>query len=183
MDMKGAKLRSCRLAAFFLFSLQSLADIAREEAERRKLLEQQGIEAKVIEGDPRHFAPNGNLTLSTPKPSSPKKEKTKSASSKGQPSVRSFRTALQRLDRTIRKDQERLDLLRTRLHSEKWAIPKVGRISKSVGKTDSQSRLQREIEDLESKLKRLRRERSEIYDAGRKAGFLPGELDGKGIIP
>ena len=31
--------------------LQSLVDIAREEAERRKLLEQQGIEAKVIIGN------------------------------------------------------------------------------------------------------------------------------------
>jgi len=29
----------------------------------------------------------------------------------------------------------------------------------------------------------LRRERLETYDAGRKAGFLPGELDGKGLIP
>jgi hypothetical protein len=43
--------------------------------------------------------------------------------------------------------------------------------------------LQREIDELESKLKRIRRERQEIYEEGRKAGFLPGELDGRGLIP
>ena len=39
------------------------------------------------------------------------------------------------------------------------------------------------IKDWEVKLKRLRQDRFETYDAGLKAGFLPGELDGKGIWP
>jgi uncharacterized protein (UPF0335 family) len=43
--------------------------------------------------------------------------------------------------------------------------------------------LREEIEDLELKLKRLQQERSEVYAEGKKAGFLPGELSGKGIIP
>jgi len=36
--------------------------------------------------------------------------------------------------------------------------------------------------ELEAKLKRLKQERLEAYETGRKAGYLPGELDGKGII-
>jgi len=43
--------------------------------------------------------------------------------------------------------------------------------------------MQDQILELQSKLKRLRQERLDIYEAGKKAGFLPGELDGKGIIP
>ena len=183
MDMRAANFRSCRLAALFIFSLQSLADIAREEAERRKLLEQQGIEAKVIEGNPGHLAPGGNLTISTTKPSMPGRMKKPSSSEKPKTSARSYRTALQKLDRTIRRDQARLESLRARLMDEKWALPKTGRISKNVDTTDSQNRLQAQIEELESKLKQQREERLQIYDEGRKAGFLPGELDGKGIIP
>ena len=48
---------------------------------------------------------------------------------------------------------------------------------------EDRSRLQAEIEELELKLKQLRRERAETFDDGRKAGYLPGELEGKGIIP
>jgi hypothetical protein len=183
MDMRGVRFRSCRLAAFSLFLLQSLADVAREEAERRKGLEQQGIEAKVIEGDITRLAPNGNLSTSTLPSPAPKKTKPSSDSGKSPSSIRSFRSALQKLDRTIRQDQERLDSRRARLQAEKWALPKVGPVSRGGGSADSQARLQVEIGELESKLKRMRRERSEIYEEGRRAGFLPGELDGKGIIP
>ena len=48
---------------------------------------------------------------------------------------------------------------------------------------NSQSKLQAEIEELQIKLKRLQEERFEVYESGKKAGFLPGELEGKGIIP
>jgi len=172
------------MAIFLLFALQSLADIAREEAKRREKLEEQGIEAKVIEGDITRLAPNGNLSTSTPQLPGPKKEKLSSPPDKAPSSVRSFRSALQKLDRAIRQDQERLGSLRARLQAEKWAPPKIGRVStKGVGNAETQERLQAEIEELESKLKRTRRERSEVYEAGRKAGFLPGELDGKGLIP
>jgi hypothetical protein len=161
--------------------MQSLADIAREEAERRKQLEQQGIEGKVIETNAAHPAPNGNLTLSTIPLAAP--TKAHSASRKSLPSVRSFRTALQKLDRTIRKEEARLKLLHARFQAGRWALPKVGRVSGSNSSTSGQERLQREIEDLQTKLTQLRQERFEIYESGKKEGFLPGELDGKGIIP
>ncbi len=183
MGMTRLNFQSCRMAALFLFSLQSLADVARQEAERRDQLEKQGIEAKVITGDIAHRAPNGNLTTSMPHTSGPTKAKASSDSGKKAQSNRDFRAALQKLDRTIRQDQERLSALKERLQEEKWAPPKSGKISRSGGNKDSTARLKMEIDALESKLKRMRRERVEIYDAGRKAGFLPGELDGKGIIP
>jgi len=183
MGMTAVNFRSCPLAALLLFSLQSLGDVAREEAERRKLLDQQGIEARVIEGDITHLAPNGNLSTSTPSSPGPKKTRSSPDSGKSLSTVRTFRSALQKLDRTIQQDQERLESRRARLQAGKWALPRVGRVSTHGESTDSQARLQAEIEELESKLKRMRRERSEIYEEGRKAGFLPGELDGKGIIP
>lgn len=179
--MRIIKLRSCCLAAFVVLGMQSLADIAREEAERRKLLEQQGIEGKIVEGSAAHLAPKGNLTVSTTPSAAPKK--TRATSAKNQSSVRSFRAALQKLDRTIRQDEERLESRRARLQAERWAIPKVGRVSSRSWTTETQNRLQEEIEELQAKLKQLRRERAEIYEEGKKAGFLPGELDGKGIVP
>jgi hypothetical protein len=36
---------------------------------------------------------------------------------------------------------------------------------------------------LELKLKRLRQDRLHVYDAALRSGFLPGEIDGKGITP
>ena len=160
--------------------MQSLADVAREEAERRRLLEQQGIEGKVFDGDAAQLAPNGNLTISTTPSALPKKERI--ASPKGQTSARSYRTALQKRDRAIRQAEERLESRRARLQAGRWALPS-GRASGRNRTTDTESRLQEEIEDLQAKLKELRQERAEIYEEGRKAGFLPGELDGKGIVP
>jgi hypothetical protein len=175
------KLKSCCLSAFLVLGMQSLADVAREESERRKLLEKQGIEGKVVEGSASALAPNGNLTVSTTPSETPKK--TRAASPKNPASVRSFRTALQKLDRSIRQEEARLESRSARLQAERWAIPKVGRVSSRSWTTDTQNRLQVEIEELQAKLKQLRQERAEIYEEGRKAGFLPGELDGKGIVP
>jgi seryl-tRNA synthetase len=180
MNAKG--LRSCWAAAFLVLSMQSLADIAREEAERRKLLEQQGIEGKVVEADRGELAPDGNITISSGH-SAQKQASKRSDSAKDRTSARSYRTALQKLDRTIKQDEARLERLRTRLHDERWALPKVGRVSSRGQTTDAQNRLRREIEELQAKLKQMRLERAEVYDRGRKAGLLPGELDGKGIIP
>jgi hypothetical protein len=177
--MTTTQMKSCCLAVLAVFCMQSLADIAREEAERRMLLDQQGIEGKVIDPDKAQSGQNGNLTIFTSTASTAKQKPTDSTSSKEGKSIRSFSTALQKIDRSIRQNEERLQSRRSRLQSQRWEITKEGR--SSAGK--SQSQLREEIEDLEIKLEQLRRERSEVYEAGKKAGFLPGELDGKGIIP
>jgi chromosome segregation ATPase len=164
--------------ALLLLCLQSLADVAREEAERRRALDQQGIEAKVIESIPQ--SDGGHLTLSNG-PSPPKTKE--SLISKERISVLKISDALQRLDRGIRQMQDRLELLRARLQSVRWAIPKTGKMSGQADTEKTQNRLRQEIERLEKKLVQLQQERADAYDRGRKAGFLPGELTGKGIIP
>jgi chromosome segregation ATPase len=164
-------------------NLQSLADVARQEAERRKQLEEQGIEAKVITGIGGQASPSGSVTVSSPAGSAPERSASQSAPAKKQSSVRGYREALQKLDRAIRQDEERLQSLRTQLQAEKWAIPKVGRVSGRKQTEDKQSRLQAKIDEIQARMKRLRQERIETYDAGRRAGLLPGELEGKGIIP
>ncbi len=170
----------CWLIACALFCLQSLADVAREEAERRRLLEQQGIEEKVI--DP-YAAQDGNITVSTSSPSTAPKSTSEKSIGSGRTSLHSFRTALQKLDRAIRQDDERLELLRGRVESERWEIQKARRSSSRSRASKSGRDPQEEIDELQIKLRQLRQERSETYEAGKKAGFLPGELDGKGIIP
>jgi predicted RNase H-like nuclease (RuvC/YqgF family) len=175
------KLLSCGLAVLLSLGTQSLADLARQEAERRKMLEEQGIEAKVITGDPESLAPDGSLTTSTPVVTA-RTEKSRGSKSSGS-SVRSYRSTIQKLDRSITKAEQRLRELRSKLEAARWALPKVGRLSSRSGNSDSQSRMQAEAEKLESQLKQMRQERAEAYDQGRKAGFLPGELDGKGIVP
>jgi hypothetical protein len=69
------------------------------------------------------------------------------------------------------------------MESERWQLPKVGKISRGSNNTSARERLRVQIQELEAKLKHWRRERFETYESGRKAGFLPGELDGKGIVP
>lgn len=161
------------------FLLQSLADFAREEAARRKRLEQEGIEAKVITEAAEDS--QGNLSTSEERP----RQSSNSAKSvsKSESSVSSFRRAIQKLDRRIRQEENRLKLRRARLQSLHRESRKKGEAPGSGKGADAQSRLTEEIEELEMNLKQLRRERAEVYDEGRKAGFLPGELDGKGIIP
>jgi len=176
-----AYVKSCCLAACVVFCFQSLADVAREEAERRRLLDQQGIEGKVIDvGEVKE----GNGAVSTgPESPVPRSGSGKPVDREERKSLRSFRTALQKLDRAIRECEDRLESRRVRLRSERWEIPKSGRGSRRASSQNSQGRLREEIEDLELKLKRLQQERSEVYAEGKKAGFLPGELSGKGIIP
>ena len=174
----------CLIAEVLPSSLvaQSLAEVARREAERRRELDRQGVEAKVIDGDPAQLAPNGNLSTSSsvPRTRAPG-DRTSEARRSGTP--RSYRTRIQRLDREIRSREERVAALQERLRKERWALPKVGRLSRSSGSATSQERLQTQIKDLDSKLKQLKRERREVYDEGRRAGFHPGELDGKGLTP
>jgi chromosome segregation ATPase len=179
--MIAMPMESCRLVLCAIFLLQSLADVAREEAARRKLIDQQGVEAKVIESG---AIPNGNLTESAV-PAAPKENTVtkKSASLQKGPSVRSFRTAIQKLDRAIHESEGRLQLLREKIEAERRAGSKLGKRSQISSPEKAQEKLRAQMESLEMKLRQLRQDRSDIYQAGRKAGFLPGELDGKGIIP
>lgn len=160
---------------------QSLAEAARREAERRRELDRQGVEAKVIDGNTPQLAPNGNLSTSSPAPGYGAPDDLERSVGRARP--RSYRTRIQRLDREIRLAEDRIAALKERLRKERWALPKVGRLSKSSGAATSQERIQGQIGDLEAKVKQLRRERREVWDEGRRAGFQPGELDGKGVAP
>lgn len=163
---------------------QSLGELGRKEAERRKNLEERGVQCKVIEGgDPARLARNGNLSTSAPARGKRNNTASVSPRSAASRSVASFRTALQRLDRQIRQLEDRVSLLDRRAQTERWAPPPVGRISRSGVSAGSEQRIRHEIEDLEIRLRSLKAERLETYDAARRAGFLPGEIDGKGINP
>ena len=173
----------CMMPALLPLTLdaQSLAEVARKEAERRRELDRLGVEAKVIDGDAAQLAPNGNVTTSSGTPSFRAPRDPAGRASRERP--RAYRTRIQRLDREIRSSEDRIAALQERLRKERWALPKVGRLSRSSGTSTSQERLQGQIKDLESKVKQLRRERREVFDEGRRAGFQPGELDGKGVAP
>jgi hypothetical protein len=171
------------LATCLALGMQSLGDVAREEAERRRLLEQQGIEGKVIEENAAKSTSKENRASLTDPSENPKKAPAERASSKGRVSARNYRTELQKLDRTIRQNEERLQLLRTRLQAAQWALPKTRKLSTSTRTIDTQERLQKEIDELQIKLKELRRERMETYEEGRKTGLLPGELEGRSPMP
>ena len=171
------------MAAFLFLGMQSLSDVAREEAERRRLLEQQGVEAKVIERDSRQRAADGTIKQEKV-PSSPSTKASHSSTTNiNRDSNRNYRGALQKLDKAILQEERRLEVKRERLQSARSAPPRIS--SRAVGNQTSNSlaRMQSEIEDIGEKLKQLRQERMEKYEEGLKAGFLPGELDGKGIIP
>ena len=106
-----------------------------------------------------------------------------SDSHKGRKSVVSYRTALQKLDQQIRQSEERIAALQTRLQAEKWSLHKIRRTSSRSRTKNPVSQLQAQIQDLQTKIKRLHEERFEVYEAGKKAGFLPGELEGKYTDP
>jgi hypothetical protein len=158
-------------------------DVAREEGERRKRLEEQGIEGRVLDENAAGLARPGNITTSTERAAPVHMPSVRSDPLKGQGSVRSYRSALQKLDRSIQQNEAQLTAKRARMHAEKRANFKSGKASKGAGANDPQRRLQAEIEALEIKLKQLRDERFESYEAGKRAGFLPGELEGKALIP
>ncbi len=144
-------------------------------------LDEQGIEGKAITADEAQSAAIGHVTVFTRAGLTEPKRAKESGASREHKSVRSYRAALQKLDRAIRQTEERLESRQIRLRSLRWDLPKPGRGRSDSG--NSQSRLQQEIEDLQRKLEPLRQERSEVYEDGKRAGFLPGELSGKGVIP
>jgi hypothetical protein len=172
-------IKSCCMMACVFLGMQSLSDVAREEAERRQRLEQQGIEGKIIEGKSVPSAPKEHQTHAPPPSGRQTKASGENASPKNLATIRRFRAALQKLDRAIRQDEERLALKVARLEENRWALPKTGRLSARSRTTDTQDKLKKEIDELQIKLKELRLEREETYEQGRKAGFLPGELEGK----
>jgi hypothetical protein len=167
------------LSLFLVFNLQSLADFARQEAERRRLLDEQGIQGKVIVSVAAK--PESNEDAAVPETPSGGKEKTaeRSDARNGRKSASRYRTALQKLDQQIRQGEERLTSLQARLHAEKWSPSKTRRTSSRTKTKDSTSRLQAQIQELQTKIRRLREEHFEVYESGKKAGFMPGELDGK----
>jgi hypothetical protein len=155
---------------------QSLSELAKKEAERRKLLDQQGIEAKRIDQkDAAKLAAKGNISLSSLPPNSRSPSMPPTQLGK-KPSLEKYRTALQRLDSEIRRDEERLASLRKRLELEKDVPIRLGRGGRPSAASISMARLQNQVQDLEIKLRRLRDDRLKTYDAARKAGFLPGDL-------
>jgi hypothetical protein len=163
-------LMMCRLGIIALACLQSLADVAREEAQRRKLLDQQGIEAKVVikrDASGNHEDPPAVRPVAN-----------KSPSKRDQTSLRRYRNALQKLDRSIRQIEDKVRLLRARFQNGRNESQRMSKKS-GVMNANPQDRLRDQIEDLDIKLKQLQDERFETYDAGKKAGFLPGELEGK----
>lgn len=177
------KSRSCCLVLLFSFYLQSLTDVAREEAERRRRLDEQGVQTKTIDGNAVGQVLRGNVSTSTESGMTPKAKPALPVTAKSQASLPGYRTSLQKLDRAIQQTEARLASKQASMRSGKWANPSSGMASSQNQAKDAQGRLQAEIEELQLKLKQLREERFEIYEAGKKAGFMPGELDGKGIIP
>lgn len=161
---------------------QSLADVARKEAERRQKIDEQGIQVKRIESaNLQPLAPAGTISTSSTE------SRTASANAPAlkadpRPTLRSFQTRLQKLDHDIAQDEAKLKLLRARSEAERWAGTKTSKGSKGSGSTAAQDPLRWQILDLEAKLAGLRRDRDDTFQAGRKAGYLPGELEGRGIM-
>jgi hypothetical protein len=151
---------------------QSLAEAARKEAERRKSLEQIPSKTIVLRGTAPPAAPGKAQSTAKSPPSEGKR-----------PSAAHYRAELEKLQQEIVRTQERLDSAKKRLELEKNIPVRFNRNSMHSGASLNQQRLQTQVQELESRLARLREERRKIYDEGRKAGFLPGELDGKGITP
>jgi predicted RNase H-like nuclease (RuvC/YqgF family) len=165
----------------FLGVCQSLTELARREAERRRALTEAGIVAKVIDGSllERKLA-QGTVVLTegVARPSPPRVPASKSAGS-----VASYRSRLRSLDAQIRRADEQLRLLRKRMVEDRWAPPKPGRVGRNNQSGNTQEELKWKVRELEDRLRQLKDERLEVYDRGRRAGFLPGELEGKGLVP
>jgi hypothetical protein len=160
---------------------QSLVDMARREAERRRRIDEQGIPVKRIE-----FAgqAQGTFAGAISVFSLEKGVVSQNASTvRAEPRValRSFQTRLQKLDGDIQRAEERLKLLRARAEAERWAPIKTAKGSRGSGSSAAQDQLRWQILELEGKVAGLRRDRSDTFQAGRKAGYLPGELEGRGI--
>jgi|WetSurMetagenome_2_1015567.scaffolds.fasta_scaffold371584_1 predicted RNase H-like nuclease (RuvC/YqgF family) len=170
------------LAAAPLGNSQSLAELARREAERRKALDLEGVKGKIIQDFDVRQRSGGNISTSSPSEDSRKTAEKQTAPKSGV-SLKIYRAAIEKLDREIRQARKKLTAIRERLADLRWAPPRAGKSSASSTSDSSLERLSVQIQELEAKLKQLESERLQTYDEGRKAGYLPGELDGKGIMP
>jgi prefoldin subunit 5 len=169
---------------FFTLDAQSLVDIAREEAARRKHLEQQGIQGKVIVGNGLNApSESGNVTTSTGTGMEIEKPSSREAGKRLNSSIQRFQSDIKKLDSEIRQTEGRIESLQKRLQTEKWEALKAGRSSGRSRSGNTKSQIQISVEKLQEKLKELRNKRFEVYESGKKAGHLPGELDGKFIDP
>ena len=158
---------------------QSLGELGRKETERRRSIESQtGAAREVRQADLAQAGAAGNLGTFSPPPARAPAPARREEKSRDSPER--YRTALRKLDREIRATEDRLTSLRARAHAERHA-PSPGRESRRG--TAGPRSVELSIAEQELKLKRLRQDRYETYDAGRRAGFLPGELEGKGIVP
>ena len=170
-----------------LWSTQSLADVAREEAERRRLLDEQGIEEKIVDGMPSEEEMAGERTRGDVPPSAVRRKSLdRGADSGAQPrdALRKYRAELQKLDKAIQKEEQTLASKRRRLATARRTPPapiRVGRLSTRDAAAEAMRRLEVEIKDGEDKLKQLGEERAKLYDRGRRDGFLPGELEGRSV--
>jgi hypothetical protein len=174
-----------RLAALLFVTLgsvgissgQSLAEHAKREAERRKQLESKGVEARIIRSqDLRTVTPPAGPGK-TPSPAAGRKEPDRAGDRLG--SLSKFRSGIERFDREMRAAQEKLASQRRRLEAEL----RRGRSSaRGMSSSDQADRLRAGIQDLEQKIARLQAERRTVYDEGRRAGWQPGELDGKYVL-
>ncbi len=161
---------------------QSLAELARQEAERRRKLDQQGVQAKVITvEDPAQLAPGGSISTSTPAAGRASADAS-AAKAVSRASLRSYQTTLQKLDREIRQTEEKIKLLQARLEARRRSANQAAIGSRSSSSAAGVEQMRWQIKDLEGDLSSLKRERSDAFQAGRKAGYLPGELEGRGII-
>jgi hypothetical protein len=177
-----------KLLLLALLVFQSLGDLGRREAERRRAVDEQGLPEKtILQRDVARLGAQGAVSTSSSLPHDKPPPARASPKSGSRDSLARFRSALQKLDREIRTAEDRITLLKARAKTEA-DHPTAQRSSRSRSRnggarTTSDRRPDAQIKEWESKLKRLREDRFETYSAGRRAGFLPGELDGKGIWP
>jgi len=146
------------------------------------MLESLGIEGKQIEsGENSKLAPKGTISTSSPV-SVPGTTKAPTQKEEPRPSLRSFQTRLQKLDRDIQQAEAQLKLNQARADAERRAPVIITSRSGGTRSSAAQDKMRWQILQLEGKLTQLRQERSDVFQAGRRAGYLPGELEGRNII-
>lgn len=161
---------------------QSLAELSRLELERRQKIEQQGVPAKRIEYVGRSDRVTGG-TVSTSSPVAGKTSRAEpAAKADPRPALRTFQARLQKLDRDIAQAEDRVKVLRKKIEAERWAPIKTAKGSLGLGSSAAVDQLRWQVTELEGKIAALRRERGDVFQAGRKAGYLPGELENRGIL-
>jgi hypothetical protein len=130
--------------------------------------------------DPGSLPRAGAVTISSPGPHSAAPA-APAAKEPPRATLRSFQSRLQKLDRDIALAEERLKVLKAKADAERWAPVRTIKGSKGSA-SSSQDQLRWQILELEGRLELMRRDRSDTFQAGRKAGYLPGELENRGTI-